>query len=93
MPGGAGDARHCTTPGAIDAETQTFLDSMSIVKDFWAEPTYADTLQFAVVHHTAGSNDYTGGGEIANSQTIATRAARRSDCSPGSCIRPEPRWR
>ena len=24
-----------------------------------AEPTYADTLQFAVVHHTAGANDYT----------------------------------
>ena len=24
-----------------------------------AEPTYSDTLQFAVVHHTAGANDYT----------------------------------
>ncbi len=24
---------------------QTFLDSMAIVKDFWAEPTYAELLQ------------------------------------------------
>jgi multiple sugar transport system substrate-binding protein len=24
---------------------QTFLDSMSIVKDFWAEPSYASLLQ------------------------------------------------
>jgi multiple sugar transport system substrate-binding protein len=24
---------------------QTFLDSMAVVKDFWAEPTYATLLQ------------------------------------------------
>lgn len=33
-------------PGFADSQpyAQTFLDSMAIVKDFWAEPAYADLL-------------------------------------------------
>ncbi|MEM8591094.1 MAG: ABC transporter substrate-binding protein [Pseudomonadota bacterium] len=33
-------------PGFVDSQpyAQTFLDSMAIVKDFWAEPAYADLL-------------------------------------------------
>ena len=30
---------------AMEYSTQCFLDSMSIVKDFWAEPSYASLLQ------------------------------------------------
>jgi multiple sugar transport system substrate-binding protein len=30
---------------------QTFLDSMAIVKDFWAEPTYATLLQDTQKRH------------------------------------------
>jgi multiple sugar transport system substrate-binding protein len=34
-------------PGFVKSApyAQTFLDSMSIVKDFWAEPSYAQLLQ------------------------------------------------
>ena len=33
-------------PGFVTSQpfAQTFLDSMAIVKDFWAEPAYADLL-------------------------------------------------
>jgi multiple sugar transport system substrate-binding protein len=35
-----------TDPGfASQPYAQTFLDSMAIVKDFWAEPSYAPLLQ------------------------------------------------
>jgi multiple sugar transport system substrate-binding protein len=34
-------------PGFVDSQpyAKTFLDSMAIVKDFWAEPSYASLLQ------------------------------------------------